>query len=138
MCITKLLYRTTRFNDSYITYRRRRIRVQIADTPRRMMLGLMHRERIGHNEGMLFMPGTESRHGIWMLNMRFSIDILWLSGNGTVVDMVENAKPCASIFNCKTYRPARPCSFVLELASGGAERLGIKRGAVLDLKCQNI
>ena len=64
MCITKLLYKFTGFKAAYITYGGARIRVLLANSPRRMMLGLMHRSRLRKAEGMLFMPGHEARHGI--------------------------------------------------------------------------
>ena len=132
MCITKLLYRFTGFKVTYITYGGARIRVLLADSPRRMMLGLMHRSGLGKAEGMLFVPGHNAMHGIWMHNMRFSIDILWLSRNGKVVDMLENAKPCTSIFNCPTYKPSRPSFYILELAAGSARRMGVKAGSRFD------
>ncbi len=86
---------------------------------------------------MLFTPDREARHGIWMLNMKFPIDILWLDGSGKVVDIAQNAKPCKSIFSCPTYRPKSDARYVLELPSGNAKRFGLREGAKVDLTTIN-
>lgn len=133
MCLTKLLYRLVRFDTSYIIHGRKRLRVLVADSAAKMILGLMHRKRMGSTDGMLFMPGREARHGIWMRNMLFSIDILWISKNGTVLDMVENARPCSSMFDCPTYRPLRDSFYVLELGAGRARAMKIHKGTRLEI-----
>ncbi len=136
MCLTSLLYKFTTFKTSYIHFKDRKIRVMIADSPRRMMLGLMHRKRIGSTEGMLFIPNHEARHGIWMLNMHFNIDILWLSKNGKIIEIMENAEPCTSIFKCPTYKSRLDSFYVLELAAGTSRRIGAHPG--LKFKMENI
>src|SRR5208337_3196068 len=107
----------------------RRIRVYLADSFFKKMFGLMYRDRLERGRGMLFALGGESRMGagIWMLNMRFPIDIVWMDSGGRVVDLKENAEPCSSFLRCKTYVPRSKAKYVLELNSGTARRLGIKR-----------
>ena len=131
--ITWLLYKTVRFGTSAIRCRGKTLRVFVADTPAKQMLGLMHREKLRSNEGMLFVFGRDSKWGIWMANMKFSIDIVWLGKDGKVVSVIENAEPCKSIFNCKTRYPSRSARYVLELPSGSASRMGIKEGESVSL-----
>jgi len=108
--------------------------VLVADSLPKLMLGLMHMDSLGKSDGMLFVFGSEARHGIWMLNMLFPIDIIWLSKQLVVVDIVEGAKPCSSIFRCKTYLPRERAMYVLELKAHMAKKLGIHKGVKLKLK----
>jgi len=110
------------------------IDVLVADSLPKLMLGLMHMDSLGKSDGMLFIFGREARHRIWMLNMLFPIDIIWLSKQLIVVDIVEDAKPCSSIFRCKTYLPGEKALYVLELKAHMAKRLGIHKGVKLKLK----
>jgi len=110
------------------------IDVLVADSLPKLMLGLMHMDSLGKSDGMLFIFGREARHRIWMLNMLFPIDIIWLSKQLIVVDIVEDARPCSSIFRCKTYLPAEKALYVLELKAHMAKRLGIHKGVKLKLK----
>lgn len=131
MCIY-LLYRL--LNPKYelvkVSYKGRAIRAYLADSFSKKMFGLMYRDRLEKDRGMLFVLGRESvmEASVWMLNMKFSIDIVWMDGGGRIVDIVEGAKPCASILGCRTYAPESKAEYVLELNSGSVRRLGIRRG----------
>lgn len=105
--------------------------VYIADTFFSQMLGLMYREKLNQNEGMLFITNKASNYGIWMLNMKFSIDIIWLDSNGKVVDIKENAKPSHSIFSSEIFKPRLKAKYVLELNSGVSKSKGINIGSVI-------
>jgi len=129
MCITKLLYNHTKFDTTYIKAGNRRLKVWLANSPRRMMLGLMHRTSLKGADGMLFFMGRSARHGIWMPHMNFAIDIVWISEEGMVVDVFEDAEPCTKMFGCPIYKPREDAFYILEIASGRASRLGIKRGS---------
>ena len=59
----------------------------VADTPEARQQGLSGRAGLGESEGMLFVFPKDGEYAFWMKDMRFSIDILWLSGNGTIVYM---------------------------------------------------
>ncbi len=134
MCLTRLLYRAVRFRTAAARCNGMRLRLLLADGAAKQMLGLMHRERIGADEGMLFSFTRDDRWPIWMLNMRFSIDIVWLDRDFMVVGLERSAKPCASIIGCATYRPAQRARYVLELKAGGASRYGIRLNGRLRLK----
>jgi hypothetical protein len=122
------MYKLVSHQTSQIKYKRHLFNVLIADTQVKQMLGLMHRKGMKRNEGMLFIFNKANFYSIWMLNMKFPIDILWLNGKGVVVDSIKNAKPCKSIVSCKEYRPKKPAVYVLEVSSGVIDELGIKEG----------
>ncbi|MGC8662362.1 MAG: DUF192 domain-containing protein [Candidatus Micrarchaeia archaeon] len=109
------------------------INLFVADSFPKLMLGLMHMHSLGRRQGMLFIFSRPARHGIWMRNMLFSIDIIWLDKNFIVVDIAENAKPCSNLFGCQTYLPNKPATYVLELNAYAAKKLGIKKGSRLKI-----
>ncbi|MDE1855230.1 MAG: DUF192 domain-containing protein [Candidatus Micrarchaeota archaeon] len=91
----------------------------------------MYRESMAANRGMLYVFPFERTWKIWMLNMRFALDVIWLDRRGVVVHVERNLRPCRSFFSCKTYAPGKGAKYVLELNSGSARRLGIGLGEVL-------
>lgn len=133
MCFTKFLYKILKFKTKQLTIDKKIITVFIADSSFKKMLGLMHRKSLGKNEGMLFIFGRSSKYGIWMLNMNFNIDILWLDGNFKITDILKNAKPCKSMLHCKTYYPKNSSKYVLEVNSGFvvANKINISSNIVL-------
>lgn len=96
-------------------FRRSSFKLQVADTLRKLSVGLSDHEKISKAQGMLLVFNRDGRHGIWMLNMKFNIDIIWLDWNRRVVYIVDDAEPCASIFSCKTYKPPKDARYVIEL-----------------------
>jgi len=103
-------------------------RVELAVTDAERAQGLMFRESLAEGAGMLFLfDGTEIRP-FWMKNCHFPLDIIHLTKDGTVVDVLANVPPCAAD-PCPTYPPAAASDTVLELNAGVAARSGLLRGA---------
>ena len=63
--------------------------VEVADTQASRELGLSGREKMGDDEGILFVFDTPGRYGFWMKDMQFPLDIIWINQNGVVVNMKE-------------------------------------------------
>lgn len=93
--------------------------------------GLMYRDSLAADRGMLFVFDEVNHHTIWMKNCRFPIDIVWLDAKRKVVDVKEGAPPCLSE-PCATYAPRRPAAYVLEINAGQARRERVKVGSRLD------
>lgn len=87
--------------------------------------GLMFREGIQENQGMLFVFEDEDIHAFWMKNMRFAIDILWLDRDKRIVHIEQNVPPCAQD-PCPSYPSSAPAKYVLELKSGMAQKHGLR------------
>lgn len=130
---TKLLYKTVTFKKKTIQYKRKKFEVYVADSFGKKTLGLMHRQSIKKDEGMLFIFGRDGKYDIWMPNMKFKIDILWMDSDAKVLKIVEGAEPCESIFSCPAYVSPANARYVLELKSGVVKREGIKQGESFDL-----
>ena len=127
--LTQAIYevlKKRRYKTTTITYKKNRFKVEVADSFMKKMVGLMYRQTVGKSKGMLFPiaePGVLSST-ITMMNMKFSIDIIWLDARKRVVDIAEKAQPSMSIFD--SYRPRQAAKYVLELDAGSVRRLGIK------------
>jgi len=107
--------------------------VEIADDNEKIKQGLMFREMLPENQGMLFIFDEERKYQFWMMNMKFNLDIIWLDANGKVVHIVENAEPCidaAHTSQC-TFNPDEPARYVLEVNSGFVQRYGINESSVM-------
>ncbi|MBD3319364.1 DUF192 domain-containing protein [Candidatus Woesearchaeota archaeon] len=100
--------------------------VEIARTLEEQARGLMYRETLGENEGMLFVFDDEQERTFWMKNTLIPLDIIFISKENNVVN-VETAVPCTSD-PCTRYHSAGPAQYVLELNGGRALDLGIHSG----------
>ena len=107
------------------------VNAEVADTLPKQIKGLMFRSSLPQNEGMLFDFGEEGYHEIWMMNMSFPIDIVWIN-NGKVVDIRGDAQPC-KIF-CPSYGPKEPARYVLEVNANFTNKHGIKIGTKVELR----
>ncbi len=109
--------------------------IEIADSPYRRMMGLSFRKGLDRRNGMLLTYPTSKRHLIWMMNMRFGIDILWLDKNAKVLHVVQNAPPARSLAKFSIYKPNVRSLYVLELKAGTATEIGAKKGKKFALMC---
>jgi len=104
------------------------VNAEIADTTAKKIRGLMFRKSLGENDGMLFTFGPEGYPGIWMMNMSFPIDIVWINSSKQVVYIQNNAPPC-TLTSCPTYKPSQPAMFVLEVNAGFCDKHNITVGS---------
>ena len=87
--------------------------------------GLMFRKSLPRGSGLLMDFKGEARPGIWMLFMRFPIDLVFIDKKTRVVDIKENIRPLT--FSPRTWRvyyPKRPARYVLEIPAGTVKRTG--------------
>jgi len=98
--------------------------VELAVTERQQSQGLMFRRSMAANAGMLFDYGALKQIQMWMKNTYIPLDMIFIDSNGKVINIVERTIPESLIIISSRGR-ARA---VLELNSGTASRLGIKKG----------
>jgi uncharacterized membrane protein (UPF0127 family) len=101
------------------------IAVAIADTPALQELGLGNRNNLPDGEGMLFIFNADKEYAFWMKDMRFPIDMLWISAAGNIVYMAQNVSPSTYP---EDFVPTSPARYVLELPAGYAQTHGFKVG----------
>jgi uncharacterized protein len=95
--------------------------VELATTPNQHAQGLMFRESLADDAGMLFLFDREAPRTFWMKNTIVSLDILFLDKTGRVVAIAADAEPLST----DQIPSGVPASGVLEVAAGTSERLGI-------------
>jgi len=101
--------------------------VEAADTPAKRAEGLMFRENLPENSGMLFVFENEGIYPFWMKNTLIYLDIIWIDKNGKIVFIKENAQPCKSE-NCPEIMPPSAAKYVLEINAGQVEKLNFTLG----------
>ena len=103
------------------------IDVEIADTDAKRQKGLMYRENLPENQGMLFIFEYEAPHRFWMKNTLIPLDIIWIH-QGKVVDVsLDVANPYGNE-EPKVVYPIEPADLVLEVNAGWARTHQIKIG----------
>ncbi len=108
---------------------------EIAESWWKKSKGLMFREKIGDGEGFLMCFNREDKHGVWMLFMKFPIDLVFIDSKNRVADLVEDFRPIS--WNLKTWvvkKPRKAVKYILELRSGAIKKTRIKIGDVLEIK----
>jgi len=99
------------------------IRAEVAYTADARAYGLMRREALGPNEGMLFIFPDESRQCMWMRNTLIPLSVAFIDAQGTIVN-VEEMKPGTENTHCAT----RPVPYALEMNSRWFASKGLKAG----------
>ncbi|MGV8085669.1 MAG: DUF192 domain-containing protein [Candidatus Bilamarchaeum sp.] len=100
------------------------VNAEIADTFLSKMKGLMGRKFLDQNSGMLFIFDKPDYHSFWMMNTTIPLDAIFISENGTVVDIIT-MQPCKSI-TCPNYVPKEKALYVLEVNAGFSSRNGFE------------
>ena len=101
------------------------LKVEIAATPKERQQGLMGREFLAENAGMLFVYPREQNLSFWMKNTPLSLDIMYFSESGAWVSTAPRTTP----FTLESYPAAAPAQYVIEMVAGSAERLNIGAGS---------
>lgn len=109
------------------------IELEIARSDQQRARGLMFRESLPPSHGMLFVFAESDLHGFWMKNTFIALDMLWIEADGTIAEIQRDIPPCGSE-PCPSYAPDSPGLYVLELAAGEADRLGLAEGDRLELR----
>lgn len=104
--------------------------LELAKTPTQQELGLSHRPCMPEKSAMLFLFPVDDKFGIWMKEMRFNIDVVWLDKDKKIVTIEKNMKP--ESYPNKIYYPASDSRYVLEFNDGQVEKLGLKLGQTLN------
>jgi uncharacterized membrane protein (UPF0127 family) len=103
------------------------VEVEIAETLDKRQLGLMFRETLAENQGMLFIFDLEEVQSFWMKNTLLSLDILFVNAEYTIVTIHKNTVPQSE----EAYASEEPALYVIEVNGGFTDRHGIKVGDVI-------
>lgn len=101
--------------------------LEIADTSEKRAQGLMFRQELAKDNGMLFVFSKEGVYSFWMKDTLIPLDIIWLSKEQKIIFIKKDAQPREPHL-CKHINPEKPAKYVLELKAGTAESIGLKIG----------
>ncbi|MEL6458110.1 MAG: DUF192 domain-containing protein [Cyanobacteria bacterium J06636_27] len=102
------------------------IRLEVALTPKQQAMGLMYRPALPDNRGMLFTFPSPQPASFWMKNVPVPLDMVFMR-KGVIQYIEASAPPCITE-PCPTYGPRTLIDQVIELRSGRAAELGLKKG----------
>ena len=106
------------------------IQSAIADTPDLQSLGLGNRDGLPQGEGMIFIFPVDKEYAFWMKDMRFSIDMIWISADDRIVYMAQDVAPDTYPHD---FIPTIPARYVLELPANYALQHGFKIGDTVQM-----
>jgi uncharacterized protein len=110
------------------------INVEIADTSTKRIKGLMGRDELDADTGMLFVFEDEDIREFWMKNTVLYLDLVFISADKKVVDIRENFEPCYEGDSCPDYRSRRDAQYVVEMKGGTVKEKGIKVGDAVEFE----
>ena len=116
---------TVRIDDDVIT-------VEIADTAAERQRWLTFRQdRLANDTALLLKYDESDLHQVWMLNIEYNLDLVWLDRDGNVVYMIKNAPPCQNVVetvSC-TYKTTSRSLYVMAGTAGFIDEHGISNGS---------
>ncbi|WP_245891844.1 MULTISPECIES: DUF192 domain-containing protein [Devosia] len=102
--------------------------VEVVDTPETRAQGLMYRQELADDAGMLFDFREERPVSFWMRNTYIPLDMLFIEADGTILNIHVNARP----HDTTSIPSDGPVQFVLEIPGGRSDELGIAAGDTVE------
>lgn len=112
----------------WVEIRGQRFTVEVADTFDERQRGLMFRDVLEKDTGMLFIHDTEVPQAYWMKNTHIPLDILYFNKDRKLVSAQERVPACSASDRCPPYASEGAALFVLELNAGSVELFKIQAG----------
>ena len=115
------------FTDSLGTLKAK-IDLEIADNEYERELGLMNRNEMKENQGMLFIFPMQKLQSFWMRNTLISLDIIFVNDQKKIVTIHKNTKTLSDT----SYPSSQPALYVVEVMAGFTDKYSIKVGDKID------
>jgi uncharacterized membrane protein (UPF0127 family) len=111
----------------------RRVRAEMMLKEADIMRGMMFRDSIAADRGMLFYHPQSGKFQYWMYQVRIPLDIIWMDRDHRIVEISANTPPCkaAAASQCPTYGGNFDSLYVLELGGGMAGKYDLRTGDTL-------
>ena len=101
-----------------------KIDIEIAETEAKREQGLMYRNSMEENQGMLFIFEKDEYQSFWMKNTVIPLDMIFVNSHFKIVTIRKNAHP----FDLSSYSSTAPAKYVIEVNAGFCDKYGIKEG----------
>jgi uncharacterized membrane protein (UPF0127 family) len=115
-------------NESQVCFRENCFYVELALTPEEQSRGLMFRDHLDQDRGMLFVFQEEGIYPFWMKNTLIPLDIIWIGENKEVVFISKNTQPCGEL-SCPMINPGGKAKHVLEVNAGVSDEIELVVGS---------
>lgn len=99
------------------------VRAEVADTEEARMTGLMFRDSLPENRGMLFVYQREERSAMWMKNTYVPLSVAFIDRRGVILN-IEDMEP----LTLDSHASAGPAKYALEMNRGWFKKRGIRKG----------
>ena len=122
------------FSHSKILFIKQKLllNVEIAKTEKQREIGLMGRNKLALDNGMLFIFEKQGIQRVWMKNTLIPLDVIFLSAQGKIVSFFKKLQPCKS-GNCPIYDSVENAKLMLEVNAGMIDKENIKKGDFINL-----
>lgn len=106
---------------------------RVATSATELQKGLSGTSQLAPSQAMLLVFGSDEKWSIWMKDMNYPIDIVWLDANKTVVHVAKDIGPDSYP---QSFQPNKPARYVVELAAGTVDQRGIVPNMVASFDLQ--
>ncbi|MFA0924257.1 DUF192 domain-containing protein [Xanthomonas fragariae] len=117
--------------SSWVELAGTRYQVELAQNDADRAQGLMFRDAMEEDRGMLFIHDRQEPLAYWMKNTKIALDILYFDNQRRLVSQQRDVPPCSAGDACPPYPSKQPARYVLELNAGQATKLDLKDGTTL-------
>ena len=131
-CTMVLLAGCASADRAWVELAGHRYAVEVADDDAERARGLMFRDSMAIDHGMLFIHDRQEPQSYWMKNTHIPLDILFFDNAHKLVAQQRDVPPCTLGDACPPYPSNAPARYVLELNAGQAAQLKLQDGT--DLK----
>jgi uncharacterized protein len=107
------------------------VKVEAAVSPHAIKKGLSGRPSLPKGTGLLFIFPEWAPQSMWMPDMHFPLDIIWLDEQLTVTSITEGATPCQVGSPCPSYPSSYSVKYAIEMNAGDAATYGFRQGVQL-------
>jgi len=120
----------TFINEKSISINGNKISLELAITQEEQMVGLMNREKLDGNSGMLFVFEPSQKVSFWMKDTLIPLDMIYFDENFTILQIYQNVPSCSKkTISCEIYSSdSQNIKYVLEVNAGYTASKGIKKG----------
>ena len=100
------------------------IDVELAQDDSKRQIGLMYRDKLAENQGMLFIFEGDDTRAFWMKNTVLSLDMIFVNSKDEIVTIHKNTTP----YSEQSYVSSKPAQFVIEVNAGYTDRHKVSVG----------
>jgi uncharacterized protein len=125
-----------KYLETKVTINNFDLTVYLAITNEQIIKGLVIKDQLKENEGMLFVYQLPAKYTFSMRGMKFPIDIIWLDNARKVIHIEHSLDPCPSDIDCPKFIPSAAALYVLETIAGFSNRHDVKIGTQIDFHLQ--